>query len=153
VEPQLKILADVSNRIRQQSAQMQNGLQKSITRRADSSKVQSELSNEKLSRLIDILKTFAVEQGKIDQALQAFTAEQGKIDQVLQGQEKLDAVLQSQKKVEQVLQGQGLESITSQETILNTQKEIAGALKDLRRKANVNISRNDDILKKLKKQK
>ena len=27
------------------------------------------------------------------------------------------------------------------------------ALKDLRRKANVNISRNDDILKKLKKKK
>ena len=89
MKPQLKTLVDASNRIRQQSAQMQNGLQKSIARRADSSKVQSELSNEKLSRLIDILKTFAVEQGKIDQALQAFTAEQGKIDQVLQGQEKL----------------------------------------------------------------
>ena len=40
VEPQLKTLADASKRIRQQSAQMQNGLQKSIARRADSSKVQ-----------------------------------------------------------------------------------------------------------------
>lgn len=119
MQPQLETLANVSKKLRQQSAQMQNGLQKSIIRRADSSKAQSELSNEKLSRLIDILKTFAVEQGKIDQ----------------------------------VLQGQGLESITSQATILNTQKEIADALKDLRRKANVNLSRNADILKKIKQQK
>jgi len=77
---------------------------------------QNNLQAEKLSRLVDILKTFAVEQGKIDQALQ----EMG-------------------------------ESVATQETILNTQRRISEALKDLRRKANVNISRSDDILKKIKK--
>jgi small-conductance mechanosensitive channel len=75
--------------------------------------------------LVDILKSFAVEQSKIDQELQALTASQGKVDQVLQGQKELDA----------------------------TQKKITEALKDLRRKANVNISRTDAILKKIKKQK
>jgi len=86
------------------------------------------------------LKSFAVEQSKIDQELQALTASQGKVDQVLEGQKKFDIVLQSQKKVENMLQGQKLGSIST-------------ALKDLRRKANVNISRSDNILKKLKKQK
>ena len=66
----------------------------------------SELSNEKLSRLVDILKSFAIEQSKIDQV---------------------------------------------QKTILTNQKKIMETLKDLRRKANVNISRSDDLLKKIKK--
>ena len=46
--------------------------------------------------------------------------DQNKVDQILQGQKELDV----------------------------TQKKITEALKDLRRKANVNISRTDDILKK-----
>ena len=58
-----------------------------------------------------------------------------------------------QGKVDQILQGQEVGAIAKQETILTTQKKITEALKDLRRKANVNISRTDDILKKLKKQK
>ena len=66
-----------------------------------------DFSNEKLSRLVDILKSFAIEQSKIDQ---------------------------------------------DQKTILTNQKKIMETLKDLRRKANVNISRSDNILKKLKKQ-
>ena len=66
----------------------------------------SDLSNEKLSRLVDILKSFAIEQSKIDQV---------------------------------------------QKTILTNQKKIMETLKDLRRKANVNISRSDDLLKKIKK--
>ena len=65
-----------------------------------------DLSNEKLSRLVDILKSFAIEQSKIDQV---------------------------------------------QKTILTNQKKIMETLKDLRRKANVNISRSDDLLKKIKK--
>ena len=63
----------------------------------------SDLSNEKLSRLVDILKSVVVEQAK------------------------------------------------SHEEILTNQKKIMEALKDLRRKANVNISRSDDLLKKIKK--
>ena len=70
-------------------------------------KSRSDLSNDKLSRLIDILKSFAIEQSKIDQ---------------------------------------------DQKTIFTNQKKIMETLKDLRRKANVNISRSDDILKKIKKQ-
>lgn len=88
-------------------------------------------------------------QGKVDQAMQGQA--QGKIDQVLQGMDKLDLLLQAQGKLDQALQGQGLSSITSQETISHMQQEIKNALADLRRKANVNISRNDDILKKIKK--
>ena len=90
-------------------------------------------------------------QGKVSQALQGQA--QGKIDQVLQGMEKLDLLLQAQEQVDRSLQGQGLKSITSQETISKIQQEIKEALADLRRKANVNISRNDDILKKIKIQK
>ena len=146
-------VVSASDQINKQSAQMGESINKTIDIAANNAKVQTDLSNEKLSRLVDILKSFAVEQSKIDQELQALTASQGKVDQVLQEQKKLDVVLQSQKKVEKAIQGQKLGSIATQETILATQKKITEALKDLRRKANVNISRNDDILKKLKKQK
>ena len=100
---------------------------------ANNAKARSDLSSEKLSRLVDILKSLAVEQTKIDQGLQM--------------------LLVSQNKVEQVLQGQEVGAIAKQETILTTQKKITDALKDLRRKANVSISRTEDVLKKLKKQK
>ena len=89
--------------------------------------------------MIDILKAFAVEQDKIDQALKAFAADQGKVDQILQEQAF------GQGKVDQILQGQ--------EELDVTQKKITEALKDLRRKANVNISRTDDILKKIRNRK
>ncbi|MCL0044656.1 hypothetical protein M1N16_00340 [Nitrospinaceae bacterium] len=146
-------VVSASNQVNKQSAQMGASISKSIDIAANNAKAQTDLSNEKLSRLVDILKSFAFEQSKTDQALQALTASQGKVDQVLQGQKKMDVVLQSQKKVEKAIQGQKLGSVVTQETILATQKKMTEALKDLRRKANVNISRSDDILKKLKKQK
>ena len=136
-------VVSASDQINKQSAQMGESINNTIDIAANNAKAQTDLSNEKLSRLVDILKSFAVEQSKIDQELQALTASQGKVDQVLQ----------EQKKVEKAIQGQELGSIATQETILATQKKITEALKDLRRKANVNISRSDDILKKLKKQK
>ena len=133
----LKTLVSLSHKINQQSAQMEKNIQqsllrssnqinkesakvganinKTITIAASNSKVQTDLSNEKLSRLIDILKSFVIEQGKTDQALQALSVDQGKI--------------------------------------ATRGNAIREALKDLKRKANVNISRSDDILKKLKKQK
>ena len=144
-------VVSATNQINEKSSQIRESLNKAIDMAANSATSHTDLSNEKLSRLVDILKSFAVEQSKIDQELQALTASQGKVDQVLQGQKKLDVVLQSQQKVEKAVQGQKLGSIATQETILTTQKKITEALKDLRRKANVNISRNDDILKKLKK--
>ena len=135
----------------------------------DSKKAQADLANEQLTKLIDILKQIAVEQGKVSQVMQgqekldvvlqaqgkvsqAMQGQaQGKIDQILQEMEKLDLLLETQVKVDQTLQGQGLKTITSQEKLSHMQQEIKDALTDLRRKANVNISRNDDILKKIKK--
>ena len=139
---QLETVVSLSNQIKKQSAQMKNieqslvraskessqaekRISKTIDLFSNSSKAQADLSGEKLSRLVDILKSFAVEQGKIDQALKAFSVDQDKVDQILQGQEELDV----------------------------TQKKITEALKDLRRKANVNISRTDDILKKIRNRK
>ena len=137
---QLETVVSLSNQIKKQSAQMKNieqslvrastesaqaekRISKTIDLFSNSSKAQADLSGEKLSRLVDILKSFAVEQGKIDQALKAFSVDQDKVDQILQGQKGLDT----------------------------TQKKITEALKDLRRKANVNISRSEDVLKKIKK--
>jgi hypothetical protein len=104
------------------SSQVEKNINKTINMAA-SAKAQADLSNEKLSRLVDILKSFAIEQDKIDQTLKLFSSGQGKSDQILQGQKKLDV----------------------------TQKKITEALKDLRRKANVNISRTNDILKRMNK--
>ena len=139
---QLETVVSLSNQIKKQSAQMKNieqslvraskesaqaekRISKTIDLFSNSSKAQADLSGEKLSRLVDILKSFAVEQGKIDQALKAFSVDQDKVDQILQGQKELDVA----------------------------QKKITEALKDLRRKANVNISRTDDILKKIRNRK
>ena len=146
-------LVSATNQINEKSSQIRESINKAIDMASNSAKSKTDLSNEKLSRLVDILKSFAVEQSKIDKELQVLTASLGNVDQVLQGQKKLDVVLQSQQKVEKAIQGQKLGSIATQETILTTQKKITEALKDLRRKANVSISRSDDILKKLKKQK
>ena len=146
-------VVSATNQINEKSSQIRESINKAIDMASNSAKSKTDLSNEKLSRLVDILKSFAVEQSKIDKELQVLTASLGNVDQVLQGQKKLDVVLQSQQKVEKAIQGQKLGSIATQETILTTQKKITEALKDLRRKANVSISRSDDILKKLKKQK
>jgi hypothetical protein len=126
-------VVSATNQINEKSSQIRESINKAIDMASNSAKSKTDLSNEKLSRLVDILKSFAVEQSKIDKELQVLTASLGNVDQVLKGQK--------------------LGSIATQETILTSQKKITEALKDLRRKANVSISRSDDILKKLKKQK
>ena len=154
---QLETVVSLSNQIKKQSSQMKKSIEKSlagaskesvqIEKRinkainlvANSAQAQADLSGEKLSRLVDILKSFAVEQGKIDQALKAFSVDQDKVDQTLK------AFSMDQNKVDQILQGQKELDVT--------QKKITEALKDLRRKANVNISRTDDILKKIRNRK
>ena len=153
---QLETVVSLSNQIKKQSAQMKNieqslvraskesaqaekRISKTIDLFSNSSQAQADLSGEKLSRLVDILKSFAVEQGKIDQALKAFSVDQDKVDQTLK------AFSVDQNKVDQILQGQKELDVT--------QKKITEALKDLRRKANVNISRTDDILKKIRNRK
>jgi hypothetical protein len=75
-----------------------------------------DLANEKLSRLIEILKAIAKEQANI-----------GPLASTLGTMQK------------------------DQASIMKNQKEIREVLGDLRRKANVNISRNDDIKKSLEK--
>ena len=122
-------LARSSSQINKESAKIGASITKSITIAANNAKAQADLSNEKLSRLIDILKSFAIEQGKTDQALQALAIERSKTDQALQALS------------------------VDQGKISAHENAIREALKDLKRKANVNISRSDDILKKLKKQK
>ena len=153
---QLETVVSLSNQIKKQSAQMKNieqslvrastesaqaekRISKTIDLFSNSSKAQADLSGEKLSRLVDILKSFAVEQGKIDQVLKAFSVDQDKVDQTLK------AFSMDQDKVDQILRGQKELDVT--------QKKITEALKDLRRKANVNISRTDDILKKVRNRK
>jgi len=153
---QLETVVSLSNQIKKQSAQMKNieqslvraskessqaekRISKTIDLFSNSSKAQADLSGEKLSRLVDILKSFAVEQGKIDQVLKAFSVDQDKVDQTLK------AFSMDQDKVDQILRGQKELDVT--------QKKITEALKDLRRKANVNISRTDDILKKIRNRK
>jgi len=168
--PQFQALVDISQEMSKESVEIQQSLTKSIEA-IDANKTQAGIANEKLVKLIDILKAIAVEQGKLDKVLQGQEKldvvlqaqskvsqalqgqSQGKLDQVLQGMEKLDFLLKAQEELDQAMQGQGLESITSGETISHMQQEIKDALTDLRRKANVNISRSDDILKKIKKQK
>jgi len=130
---QLETLVGLSNQLKQQSVQMDKRIQLSETSASKqsaelekgitSAKAQADLSSEKISRMIDILKSFAIEQDKIDQVLTVFATDQGKVDQILQGQKGLDT----------------------------NQKKITEALEDLRRKANVNISRSEDVLKKIKK--
>ena len=154
---QLETVVSLSNQIKKQSGQMKKSIEqslvsaakesaqvekrisKTINSFANSAQAQADLSSEKLSRLVDILKSFAVEQGKIDQALKAFSVDQDKIDQTLK------AFSVDQGKADQILQGQKELDVT--------QKKITEALKDLRRKANVNISRTDDILKKVRNRK
>lgn len=75
--------------------------------RIDDGKAEARLTSEKISRLIEILKAIAKEQGKLEQLV---ASQAGK----------------------------------------GNNKKLMDALADLRRKANVNISRSDSILKKLK---
>ena len=67
----------------------------------------ADLINEKITRLIEILKAIAEEQGK-------------------------------------------MEKLVASQAGKGSDKKLMDALADLRRKANVNISRSDSILKKLK---
>ncbi len=89
--------------------------------KGEAGNIKIDLANEKLSRLIEILKTIAKEQAKLS---------------------PLTATLSTMQKEQKALQ-------KARSGLVKNQKEIKDALADLRRKANVNISRNDDIKKAL----
>ena len=89
---------------------------KQSSQKEDSNQDKINLANEKLSRLIEILKAIATEQDKLGQVVKAQTAMN-----------------------------------KAQAGLVKNQEGIKKALADLRNKANVNISRNDDIKKTLGK--
>jgi hypothetical protein len=88
---------------------------KKSSQKEDSNQDKINLANEKLSRLIEILKAIATEQAKLGQVVKAQTAMN-----------------------------------KAQVGLVKNQEGIKEALADLRRKANVSISRSDDIKKTLK---
>ncbi len=97
------------------------GQLKDSAQKEDARTIKVDLVNEKLSRLIEILKEIAMEQKKL-----------GPVATTLAKMQKEQEALQE-----------------TQTGLRKSQGEIKEALADLRRKANVNISRNDDIKKTL----
>lgn len=111
-------LIDLSSKLAVHSTDLEStvvGQLKESVQREDASATKVDLANEKLSRLIEILKTIAEEQGKLS---------------------PVSTTLANMQKEQKALQ--------------KTQAEIKDALADLRRKANVSISRSDDIKKTLR---
>ena len=112
-------LIDLSSELAIHSSELESSLVGQLKESAqidDARNSKVDLANEKLSRLIEILKVIA------------------------KGQEKLGPVAASLGNMQK-----------EQAEIKKNQEEIKEALADLRRKANVNISRGDDIKKSLKK--
>jgi hypothetical protein len=103
------------------------GQLKDSVQKEDARDTKVDLANEKLSRLIEILKTIAKEQAKL-----------GPVASTLGTLQKEQADLRKNQK-------------QIQANLKKNQEEIKEALADLRRKANVSISRGDDIKKTLGK--
>ena len=111
-------LIELTSELAIHSAELENsvvGQFKDSAQKEEARNIKVDLANEKLSRLIEILKTIAKEQAKLDPVATTLGAVQ-----------------------------------KSQADLKKNQEEIKKALADLRRKANVNISRNDDLKKTLR---
>ncbi|MBC8284207.1 MAG: hypothetical protein H8E32_10360 [Nitrospinae bacterium] len=110
-------LIENSSQLTVQANQLEESVIKELTessKKENSNQDKIDLANEKLSRLIEILKAIA--------------AEQDKLGQVVKVQSELNK---------------------AQAGLVKNQESIKEALADLRRKANVSISRGDDIKKTL----
>ena len=111
----------------------------------------NQAADSKLNILTDASQQIAAQSSQIQLGLQESVkgvgASQAKVDLANTKLAKLIGILQTiaaeQEKAQQILKGQG--------EVLNTQQEIKKALVDLRKKANLNISRNNVILKKIGK--
>ena len=117
-------LIELSAELAVHSTELENsvvGQLKESAQKESEKNAKVDLANEKLSRLIEILKSIAKEQTKID---------------------PLATTLSTMQKEQEVLQ-------KAQSDIMKEQKAIRKLLADLRRKANVNISRNEEIKKTL----
>jgi len=95
-----------------------------VVQKIDAGRTEANISNEKLSRLVEILKAIA--------------SEQEKFDQVLGNQNMINKNVQTA-------------ASDIQKNLSETHKEFRDRLEDLRRKSNVAIARNNDILKVLQK--
>ena len=119
-------LIDLSAELASHSSELESSLVgqlKESEKLDDARNSKVDLANERLSSLINILKVIAKGQEKL-----------GPVAASLGNMQKEQATLQK-----------------AQAEIKKNQEEIKEALADLRRKANVNISRGDDIKKSLKK--
>jgi|SaaInlStandDraft_6_1057023.scaffolds.fasta_scaffold21787_2 hypothetical protein len=123
-------LIELSSEIAIHSTELESsvvGQLKESVQKEDARDTKVDLANEKLSRLIEILKTIAKEQAKLGPVATTLGTLQ---------QEQAD-LRKNQKQI--------------QADLKKNQEEIKEALADLRRKANVSISRGDDIKKTLGK--
>ena len=119
-------LIDLSSKLAVHSTELESsvtGQLKDSAQKEDTRTTKVDLANEKLSRLIEILKAVVKEQAKLDPVAKA-----------------LSDIQKKQKALQKAQAG-----------FIKDQAVIKEALADLRRKANVNISRSDDIKKTLGK--
>ena len=119
-------LIDLSSKLAVHSTELESsvtGQLKDSAQKEDTRTTKVDLANEKLSRLIEILKAVVREQAKLDPVAKA-----------------LSDIQKKQKALQKAQAG-----------FIKDQAAVKEALADLRRKANVNISRSDDIKKSLGK--
>ena len=123
-------LIELSSEIAIHSTELESsvvGQLKESVQKEDARDTKVDLANEKLSRLIEILKTIAKEQAKLGPVATTLGTLQQEHADLRKNQKQIQADLKK------------------------NQEEIKEALADLRRKANVSISRGDDIKKTLGK--
>jgi len=94
------------------------------------------VADQKINKLAEVLKTFQIQGSEVGRTKADLINE--KITRLI---EILKAIAAEQGKMEKLIASQGGKG---------SDKEVMDALADLRRKANVNISRSDSILKKMK---
>ena len=112
---------------------------KQSSQKEDSNQDKIDLANEKLARLIEILKAIANEQDKM-----------GKVVEAQRGLKKVqEGLVKNQEGIKEALADLRKKTNVS----ISRNDDIKKAITDLRKKANVNISRNNDIKKILGKMK
>ena len=119
-------LIDLSSKLAVHSTELESSVTEQLkdsAQKEDTRTTKVDLANEKLSRLIEILKAVVKEQAKLDPVAKA-----------------LSDIQKKQKALQKAQAG-----------FIKDQAAVKEALADLRRKANVNISRSDDIKKTLGK--
>ncbi len=139
-------LADIKiNKLIENSSQLTlqaNHLEESVikeltesSRKENSNQDKIDLANEKLSRLIEILKVIAAEQDKLGQVVKV----QSELNKAAAEQDKLGQVVKVQSELNKAQVG-----------IVKNQESIKKQLSILRKQTTVSIQRGDDIKKTLR---